>query len=144
MKNFLSIRAVLLGLFLLDLAACQVAPYQGVARDVKRKPGENGIVSMPLEYRDEDRVKAETKMRANCGSLPFHIQDEGEVVVGQEVQTSGSETNRENSQHSVGKLFGMNVVSGDAGGKDQSSTSVTKSVKEWQISYNCEKKTTKK
>lgn len=126
------------------MTGCQTVPYQGQARDVKRKPGVEGIISVPLDPKPEDRARADEKMRSNCGQMAVKVLEEGEVVVGQETQTSGRETDRQSSEHKVGSLFGVPVMSGDAGGKDTSTSTLTKSVKEWQIAYKCESgKTTK-
>lgn len=127
----------------LAVTGCQTVPYQGQARDVKRKPGVEGIISVPLDPRTEDRAKAEEKMRSNCGQLAVKVLEEGEIVVGQETHTSGRETERKSEQRKVGSLFGVPVMSGDQAGTDTSSSSVTKSVKEWQIAYKCESETKK-
>lgn len=119
------------------MVGCQTIPYQGQARDIKRRPSEHGVIGIPLNFRDEDRAKAENKMKGNCGQLAYKIMEEGEVVVGQETKTSGKETDRASSERKVGSLFGIPVTSGEAGGKNTESSQVTTSVKEWQISYKC-------
>jgi hypothetical protein len=120
------------------LSGCATQPYMGQARDVKRKPQDGGVVSIPTNFRDEDRARAEDKMRSNCGQKPFQVLEEGEIAVGEETKTSGRETDRASTETSVGSLFGMNIISGEAGGKDTSSSSVKTAVKEWHISYKCD------
>jgi len=122
---------------LLLLSGCATQPYLGQARDVKRKPQDSGVISIPPNFRDEDRARAEDKMRSNCGQKPFEVLEEGEVAVGEEVKTSGTETNRASNEVSVGKVFGMDIMTGEAGGKNTSGSSVKTAVKEWHISYRC-------
>lgn len=121
------------------ISACQTMPYQGEARDVKRKPKEGGVIAMKLNFRDEDRKKAEEKMASNCGTVPYKIMEEGEVAIGQETKSNSRDTKRDNSEKQVGSLLGIALMSGDKGGKDTESSSVVTSVKEWQIAYECEK-----
>ena len=123
---------------LLGLTACQTVPYQGQARDVKKKPQEEGVIAMPLDPRDEDRAKAEQKMASNCAPGSFKVLEEGEVAIGQKTNSNSSETDRANKQSKVGSLFGIPLVSGQAAGKDQSSEQTTTQIKEWQISYKCD------
>ncbi|MFZ3228843.1 MAG: hypothetical protein WA160_01465 [Pseudobdellovibrio sp.] len=124
----------------LGLSACQTLPYQPYARDVKKKPGQNGIVAMHLDNRDEDQAKAKQMMSNNCGSLAVKVLEEGEVVVGQEVKSAADTTkSKAVSGTQVGSLFGLPITSGGADAKDSTqSSSVTTSVKEWQLSYECE------
>ncbi len=119
------------------MVGCQTVPYQGQARDIKRRPNADGVIGIPLNFRDEDRAKAEVKMKGNCNPSAFQVLEEGEVVVGQETKTSGKETDRASSEKKVGSLFGLPLMSGEAGGKNTESSQVTTSVKEWQISYKC-------
>lgn len=119
------------------MAGCQTVPYQGQARDIKRRPQADGVVGIPINYRDEDRAKAELKMKSNCNPSAFQVLEEGEVAIGQETKTSGKETDRASSERKVGSLFGVPLMSGEAGGKNTESSQVTTSVKEWQISYKC-------
>ena len=137
MKNLIKYTFVV-GSMLAGLVGCQTMPYQGQAHDVKRKPQLEGIVAIPVDPRPEDRAKADEHMKSNCGAMAVKVLEEGEVVVGQETQTSGNETNRESSRYKAGSLFGMPVMGGSAGGKDTNSNTVTKAVKEWQISYQCD------
>ncbi len=122
------------------LTGCQTMPYQGQARDVKRKPQQEGVISIALDHRPEDRQKAEEKMKSNCGMYPVKILEEGEVAVGQSTQVSGRETERASTKRKAGSLFGIPIVTGEEAGKDTSSSTVTTSVKEWHISYVCEAK----
>lgn len=126
------------------LTACQTVPYEGQARDVRKKPREDGVIAIPVNARDEDRTKAESKMQANCSPGVHEVLEEGEVTVGHETKSSEKETNRANSERKVGSIFGMAMISGDQGGKDKEVASVTSAVKEWQISYRCSKKSTAK
>lgn len=121
------------------ISSCQTLPYQPYARDVKKKPQTNGIIALKAEHRDEDRAKADVMMRANCGSAPVKVIEEGEVVIGQESVTNAN-TSQQRGQESeqVGSFFGLPVM---AGGKDPSQTTTAKvattQVKEWQIHYEC-------
>lgn len=121
----------------LFFTGCQTVPYQGQARDVKKKPLEGGVLALPLDPKDEDRMKAEQKMKQTCLDKEFKILEEGEVVVGQKTNTTASEDNRDNSQKKVGMIFGLPLMSGQKAGKDMSSSSTTENIKEWQISYEC-------
>lgn len=121
----------------LFVVGCQTIPYQGQARDIKRRPQAEGVIGIPLNFRDEDRAKAESKMKSNCNPGAFKVLEEGEVAIGQETKSSGKETDRASSERKVGSLFGIPVTSGEAGGKNTESSQVTTSVKEWQISYKC-------
>ncbi|MBK7891182.1 MAG: hypothetical protein IPJ84_10150 [Bdellovibrionales bacterium] len=119
------------------ISACQTVPYQGQARDVKRRPGEGGVVVIKVDHRPEDRDVAEQKMRSNCGALEVRVESEEEVVVGQKTEGSSRDTNREADKQQVGSLFGIPVVSGDAGGVDSQTSTTTTQLKEWQIAYKC-------
>lgn len=128
--------ALLMGTALV-YSGCQTVPYEGQARDVKRKPQEEGIIAIPTNYKDEDRSKAVQKMQSNCTPGVYKILEEGEVAVGQETKVSGRETERASTERSAGKLFGIPLTTGEAGGKNTESSQVTTSLKEWQISYRC-------
>jgi hypothetical protein len=119
------------------LSGCQTVPYQGEAHDVKRKPQVAGIVAVPSNPRPEDRARADEHMKSNCGELAVRVLEEGEVVIGQETQGTSNENNRDDTRHKAGSLFGLPIMSGNASGKDTSTSSTTKSLKEWQISYEC-------
>ncbi|MGE3756124.1 MAG: hypothetical protein AB7H97_00115 [Pseudobdellovibrionaceae bacterium] len=117
--------------------ACQTIPYQGQARETKKRPGVNGVLALPNNPRAEDRTKAEQTMRSNCAPRSYKVVEEGEIVVGQNTVSDSSATNREKNEHQVGKLFGVPVVAGDAGGTDTSVRTKTEAIKEWQIAYEC-------
>lgn len=119
------------------LTGCQTMPYKGQAHDVKRRPQEEGVIGIPLNFRDEDRAVAEQKMKSNCSGMAFKIVEEGEVAIGQETKSTGRETDRKSTEHKMGSFLGMPVMSGEAGGKNTESSQVVTSVKEWQISYRC-------
>ena len=125
-------------LVMMGLSGCQTVPYQGQARDVKKKPQEEGVIAIPSEFRDEDRAKADQKMAANCAPGAFKVMEEGEVAVGQKTESNTSESDRASSQTKVGSLFGIPLVSGQAAGKDSQSSQTTTQLKEWQISYKCD------
>ena len=122
---------------LFALQACQTI-YVPQARDVKRKPHVGGVIALKTEHRDEDRQKADSIMKSNCGNLSIKILEEGEVVTGQETKTTGNETNRDDSRSNVGSLFGIPLTSGSAAGKETQQSATISQLKEWQISYECE------
>lgn len=142
MKSKLFVFSLFLG-----LSACQTLPYQPYARDVKKKPNQNGVIALKAEHRDEDRAKAQMMMEANCRPAPVKVLEEGEVVIGQESTTnSNTSKNAGESSVSMGSFLGIPMTSG---GKDPSETTSAKvsttQVKEWQISYEClQKKSTVK
>ena len=128
--------------FLLTLASCATV-YTPQARDVKRKPKVNGVIALNTTHRDEDRQKADSMMKQNCGTLPINIVEEGEVAVGQQTSSSGSETNRDDSRMQVGSMFGIPLLTGENGGKNTNQSSTVTQLKEWQISYECQTQTQK-
>jgi hypothetical protein len=119
------------------VVGCQTVPYKGQARETKRKPQEGGIISLKENFRPEDREVADEKMKSNCQPLPFRVLEEGEIVVGQKVQTDAHATKRDDSREKIGSLFGVPVVSGQNAGVDSSGSSTTTAIHEWQISYQC-------
>lgn len=125
---------------------CQTMPYQPYARDVKKAPGQSGVIALHTEHRDEDRAKADTMMKTNCGDKPVKVTEEGEVVVGQTTTGNTSASHHSGtSGQKVGSLFGMPIMSGGANaGTDTASTSTTTNVKEWQIAYTCTETTKSK
>lgn len=133
MKQFVLILTLLL------MTACQTVPYEGEARNVTLKPKKEGVISIPVNYRDEDRTKAETTMQKNCSPFFPEVLEEGEVAVGTKVDSSGSESDRKSTERKVGSLFGIPVVTGEAAGKDMSSSSTTTQIKEWHITYRCDR-----
>jgi hypothetical protein len=124
---------------IMALAGCQTVPYQGQAREVKKRPQDGGTVALKLDHRDEDRTKADEKMKSTCSPYPVQVLEEGEVSVGQETTASGSETQRASTERKA-KLFGMAFNTGEAAGKNTSSSTKTTDIKEWQITYKCERK----
>lgn len=126
------------------MAGCQTVPYAGKARIVKMKPQQDGVIALPLDPRSEDRALAESKMEMNCKPGKYKVLEEGEVVIGQATNTTGSTTDRASSKQKVGSLFGIPITSGTGPGTDQSSQQVTSQIKEWQISYKCLAANTKK
>ncbi|MNL38781.1 hypothetical protein D3C87_1610190 [compost metagenome] len=127
----------LIALFAMALSACQTT-YIPQAREVKKKPRQNGVIAMPSNYRPEDRAKADSLMQSNCSPLAFNVTDEGETVVGQETKGTSSATNRDDTRQSAGALFGIPLMTGSAGGTDTHNSSVTKAITEWQVTYNCD------
>lgn len=135
---------VLNGLTVLLLVGCQTMPYQGRAREVKKRSGQGGVIAMSLDPRPEDRQVAEQKMQATCGSQPVQIVEEGEVTVGTKSVQNDRSTHRDDTRRKQGKFLGMDVVSGEAGGLNTTTESTTEAVKEWQITYECGAASTKK
>lgn len=123
----------------LVIAGCQAMPYQPYARDVKKKPQQGGVIALKTEHREEDRAKADTMMKNNCGTLPVKVVEEGEVAVGQTTSGSAKETNQQGTQgQQVGTLFGVPVMSGAQDPSKSTSTSTTTmAINEWQINYEC-------
>lgn len=121
------------------LVGCQTLPYQGEARNVKRKPQESGIIALKENHRPEDRQKADEYMKNNCAPYPFKVVEEGEAVIGQATTSNERQNNRKASETQVGSLFGIPVISGDQGGKDTQTSSTVTQLREWQIQYSCEK-----
>jgi hypothetical protein len=132
---------------LVAVTSCQTLPYQPYARDVKKKPAQNGIIALKADHRDEDRARADLMMKSNCGAAPVKVLEEGEVVIGQESTTNSSTSkNAGESSNHVGNFLGLPILSG---GKDPSENTTgkvsTSQLKEWQISYECiQKKSTVK
>lgn len=126
---------------LLMASGCVTIPYKPYARDVKKKAQQGGIVALKVEHRDEDRAKAQEMMERTCQPTAVKVLEEGEVVVGQETKVKGSTSFEEGKQgEKVGDLFGIPLVSGSkAPGQETESSSSTLQIKEWQISYECEK-----
>lgn len=135
MKNIITLS--LLAIVTAFFVACQTVPYQGQAREVKRKPMEGGVIALVTDFRPEDRSKADEKMKSNCADSTVKILEEGEVAVGEKTTSNASQDYRSNSQKKVGSIFGMPLVSGQAAGTDTSTSSTTTQLKEWQISYEC-------
>lgn len=122
-------------------AGCVSMPYQPYARDIKKKAQQGGIVALKIDYRDEDRSKAQSMMERTCQPLLVKVLEEEEVVVGQETKVKGNTSYSDgNKGEKVGDLFGMPLMSGkkDPNQVTESSAS-TVQLKEWQISYECDK-----
>ncbi len=133
----MKLRMASAGLAVLAFTGCQTVPYQGEARNVTVKPQKEGVVSIPTNPRDEDRSKAETLMARNCQPFAPTVLEEGEVAVGTKVDSTGQETKKKSTEREVGSLFGIPLVSGDAGGKSTQASSTTTELKEWRITYRC-------
>lgn len=129
---------ILLVLVIAAMAGCQTIPYQGTARDVKRKPQLGGVIAIPSNPRPEDRAKAETLMKGNCQDKKLVLLEEGEVQIGVETTTQARQTDRASSERQVGQIFGVPLVSGEAAGNDTRSTSQSRNAYEWQIQYECQ------
>ncbi len=134
--KFLATSALVVASALL-VTACQTVPYQGSARDVKRKPGVGGTIAVPLNPQQADRDRATEHMISNCGNGNYKITDEGEVVVGETTQSDQRNSYRDNNQQQTGSFLGMPVYSGDAGGVDTHATQTRTQMKEWQLGYEC-------
>ncbi len=141
MKASLKFAQVAACLPLLALVACQTMPYEPYARDVKKRPGSGGVIALKGTHRDEDRAKAQSMMTQTCGGTAIKIVEEGEVVVGTEtVSNSRQDYNAGTPGRQVGTLWGMPVTSGGSSPNSNTSTSsTTNAVKEWNITYECEK-----
>lgn len=126
------------------LSGCQTVPYQGQARDVKLKPQKEGIISIPVEFRDEDKAKAQLKMKQNCAPFDAQVLEEGEVAVGEKTDSTGTENKRESSEYKMGSFLGVPVMGGNPGGTDLAGSTTKTAIKEWQISYKCDPKTAKR
>lgn len=121
-------------------SACQTMPYQPYARDVKKKPQQGGVIALKPEHRAEDQAKAQQMMASNCATLPVKVLEEGEVAVGQETKSSNSTShNRGTRSQQVGSLFGLPIsTAGTSPTEDTTGSATVTSIKEWQISYECE------
>lgn len=118
------------------VSGCATMPYQPYAREVKKKPGEGGVIALKTEHRPEDRQRADSLMAANCGSESIvKVQEEGEIVVGEKTHTNASKT--QGQQDEGFSLAGFRFISGTKPSEDTASTSETVKLKEWQIAYQC-------
>ena len=129
-----------LALTIAILTGCQTVPYQGKARNVTLKPHKQGVISIPVEYRDEDRQKATQVMAKNCQPYQPEITEEGEVATGTRTNASSKQRDVANSKTKLGSLFGIPLTSGEAGGQNTATSSTTTQIKEWHISYRCDRK----
>lgn len=124
------------------MVACQTLPYQPYARNVKKKPDEGGVIALRAEYRDEDLNKAKSMMASNCVSSNFKIIEEGEVIVGEKMDTQTDQSyNHGSPDRQVGSLFGVPVVSGQSPSSQARAETTRTQLREWQISYECLKPT---
>ena len=134
MKKFLA------ALPLLALSACATMPYQPYAREVKKKPGEGGVIALKSDNRPEDRARADAMMATNCGSdATVKVNEEGETIVGEKTNLSTNHyrpATPAQQQKSGFRLGGINFSGNDNDGSS-SSISETTQVKEWQIAYEC-------
>lgn len=133
--EYLSLTFVVTAALLIQ--GCVTIPYQGQARDVKKRHGDGGILAMKVDFRPEDRAVADQKMQANCSGKTVKVDSEEEVVVGQKTEGNSRDTDRKSDKRQVGTLFGIPMVSGEEAGKDTASSSTTTALKEWQIVYVC-------
>lgn len=126
---------------LATMLGCQAMPYKPYAREVRRKPGVGGEISLKTEHRDEDRAKAQSMMDTNCGTMAPKISEEGEVVVGTTTNATASQTHNYGSNGTqVGSLFGIPVTSGaQQPSNDTATQATTTQVTEWVIKYDCAK-----
>lgn len=131
------LNAALIGGAALLVSACQTVPYQGQARDVKRKPGVGGTIGVPLNPQQADRDRATEHMISNCGNGNYKVISEEEVVTGETTSSDARNDYRPNTQHQAGSFLGMPVYSGDQGGVDSHQTTTRTQIKEWQIGYEC-------
>lgn len=118
------------------LVGCAYVPY---ARESKKKPREGGIISLHTDPRPEDRMKAESLMASNCGpGYMAKVLEEGEVAVG--TRTTGQASRGRDEAPTSGFKIGGFSLGGSPGTSDTTNTaSETTSLREWQISYICEK-----
>ncbi len=107
--------------------------YRPYARNVKKRPGNSGVVALRLDHRNEDRDLAKSFMKENCEGKKVSVKDEGEVVIGT-VTNSNSEASK-GSSVKMGSLFGIPVSSSNPDSSSSSTTTTQK--KEWQINYIC-------
>ncbi len=123
------------------VSGCQTLPYQPYAREVKKKPSSSGLIALRPEHRDEDRAKAQSMMQSNCGGSAVKILEEGEIVVGTNTVSNAQETKKDAVESTkVGSLFGIPLTSGGSeASNNTATTATTTAVKEWNISYECEK-----
>ncbi len=68
-------------------------------------------------------------MLSNCQPGQYRIVEEGEAVIGQEVKSTGKETDRDSTKTKVGSLFGVPLMSARPEVRIPKSSQVTTSVK---------------
>lgn len=130
-------KLLVLGLALL-VSGCATMPYQPYAREVKKKPGQGGLIALKTEHRPEDRARAESLMASNCGGDSIvKVLEEGEQVVGEKTNTSQNRY-QEQRQASGFSLGGIKFSNGQTRPEENTnSSSETVQLKEWQINYEC-------
>lgn len=130
----------IIGLFVsLSVVGCATLPYEPYAREVKKKPREGGLIALHTQYKPEDRQRAETLMASNCGSeATAQVAEEGEVVVGEKTNST-SNSHKTQESDSFFSLNSMSFKQGTRPGENVNTSSETVQMKEWQISYNCQK-----
>ena len=117
---------------LLGLVSCVTVPYQPYAREAKKKPGVSGTVAMKLERRAEDEALAQSHMAKNCGSKKVNVDEEGEVVVGEQTDSTVQKSAGSKSDFAMsGFAFGSKPT------EDSSGSSTKTALKEWHITYSC-------
>lgn len=122
---------------LLAVVSCATGPYKPYAREVKKKPGMEGVIALKPEFITEDRTFADTLMAKNCGTKPVNVLEEGEVAVGQ-TTSSNSQVRKEKEDNGF-NMGGMKFLTGGQTDVDnKAAQSTTTAIKEWQISYNCQ------
>jgi hypothetical protein len=121
---------------LVILASCAAVPYKPYAREVKKKPGVEGVISLRLDHNPEDRASAEALMVKNCGTSAVNVLEEGEIVVG--TTTSSNSKAVEDKQPAAFNFGGLKMLSGSQADVTKTETSSkTVADKEWQINYDC-------
>ncbi|MCO5142307.1 MAG: hypothetical protein M9962_04360 [Oligoflexia bacterium] len=117
------------------ISSCATLPYEPYAREVKKKPRNGGVIALRMNNRAEDRMKAESLMRYNCGdSNIVKVLEEGEVVVGEQTSSTSSRNNYPTS----GLSFGSSGFSfGSASTDERETHSTTNQIREWQLTYEC-------
>ena len=118
------------------ITSCATGPYQPYAREIKKKPGVEGVISLKPSYVPEDRTYADTIMNKNCGTKPVNVIEEGEVGVG--TATTSNSAARDDKETNGFNVGGFKYLTGGTTDvKNTATSSHTTTVKEWQISYNC-------
>ncbi len=122
---------------ILLITGCATQPYQPYARDVKKKPGMEGVIAMKREHKPEDRTLADSMMSQNCGGKTFNVIEEGEVQVGSATSTNAQARDEKEDN---GVSFGgfKYLTGGQTDVQNTNSTSETVALKEWHINYKCQ------
>lgn len=120
------------------LVGCAIVPY---AREVKKKPSSGGVIALRTTHSPEDRAKADTLMRSNCGSAEVKVLEEGEVVVGEK---TNSTANSNYHAGNPGTQKGIFTFGASNPGYDTNTSQETVKLTEWQIQYECHSKSSNK